>query len=211
MVSFAAHRQTALSVVATLVIALAIGSIFYRRAQRASEGNLAPYRGMGEAVAHETAKALAGAGEVVVLTTAQGGAGAAAAIQTLKQSGAETGGISVKAVEEVDVDAPPATMEEINALLEKRGGAGALVAFPGTIDLEGLRQQNPSAEPARLVIVADGTTGIKELLEKRLISSAVVPRFRVPPGGMPPPRTPREWFDNYYEVLTAADIPDLPE
>ena len=96
------------------------------------------------------------------------------------------------------------------AEIAKQNGAAALVVFEGTVDLAKMRAEaRPGAYPG--VVLFTGDMGAaKELLQKKAISAAIVPRTQAPSEGMPPPKTPREWFDNFYEVISAANAGALP-
>jgi len=60
------------------------------------------------------------------------------------------------------------------------------------------------------VVVAAYRADYQELLERRLIDLAIVPRFDALPESAKKPRTLREWFEQEYVILAPEKASALP-
>ena len=52
---------------------------------------------------------------------------------------------------------------------------------------------------------------IKRLFDKKILQVAVVNRFDYPAPVKHNPKTPKQWFDKYYQVVTADNSSILPK
>jgi hypothetical protein len=191
---------------ALLTLILASASIIHRLT-RDPNNNLKPYQGMGEAVAQQAAQLLGGSGEVVLLDAPGSGSGHERAVAQFKKS---AGALTVKSVQGPRHGEPPATREQLEALIAQSGKADAVVVMSDSVDLESLKQSASQGAIPRMVIMTADVDSARELLRKNIVSAAIVPRFRGPPEGFPEPKTPREWFNNFYETLTPGDLGEEP-
>lgn len=94
--------------------------------------------------------------------------------------------------------------------VENNVKADALVSFIGLPDgkapeLAGLTNKVP-----RFIALARDLGDVRRFLDRRWLRAAIVPRFEYPaPAGEP--RTPREWFDRQYQVVTTNEIARIEE
>jgi hypothetical protein len=90
-------------------------------------------------------------------------------------------------------------------IVRKHAGADAIVSFVGApvlSDEEVAQVQSKS----KLIAETHSPEKLLNLLQKKILVSAIVPRFEFPAPGPRKPHTSREWFDHYFQVLT----PDTP-
>jgi hypothetical protein len=177
---------------------------------------------MGEVVGEETAK-LAGPGaKVLLLAPAKGdpaGLWIDPVLQAFTAALNQHGNGTVVATERVKAraDDPSPTREELTAaqlegLLNKAGGATALVSFVGFPVLD--EAQIASLKKRQIKVVALYTAGpqagphYKKLLEARALDLAILPRME-PPATAQKPATPREIFNHQFFSVTATNAAQL--
>jgi hypothetical protein len=185
---------TLINTLALLTLLLALTSIIYRIVRDPCD-QLKPYQGMGEAMAEKTAQLLGGSGEVILLDSPGSGTGQQRAVAQFKKS---AGSLTVKSVQGPRNGEPPATREQLEEMSD-------------SVDLESLKQSASNGAIPRMILMTWDVESARELLQKNIVSAAIVPRFRGPAEGLPVPKTPREWFENFYETLTPADLGEAPE
>ena len=198
---------TLINTLALLTLLLALTSIIYRVVRDPGD-QLKPYQGMGEAMAEKTAQLLGGSGEVILLDSPGSGTGQQRAVAQFKKS---AGSLTVKSVQGPRNGEPPATREQLEEIIAQSGKADAVVVMSDSVDLESLKQSASNGAIPRLILMTWDVESARELLQKNIVSAAIVPRFRGPAEGLPVPKTPREWFENFYETLTPEDLGEAPE
>ena len=95
-------------------------------------------------------------------------------------------------------------------ILQKYPKAGAIVLFLGfpllsDLDFDALQQRAP-----KMVVVAAYRADYQELLQRRLIDLAIVPRFDALPETARKPQTLRQWFEREYVILAPEKASALP-
>ena len=102
------------------------------------------------------------------------------------------------------------TPEQFLTAVDKNPEANVLVVFAGlpacSQDLAG----KVNSRSLKMIAVCGYGPIVRQWLESKALSLAVVPRFDDPPAGTPPPKTPKDWFDHEYQIITPADLAQLP-
>ncbi len=204
--------------IALLAIAGAVFWIF-----RSQTGNqkfdLNPYQALGAGTAEETARVVGTRGSVVVVSqdTAESSNAAIdgqlkAFQDTIKKgktlSIAEVVKFKVTPLERMSTGgAMP--REQFMQVLKKHPDLGAVVMFCGFPPLAA-QDYTVLKQSGVKVVVASGYMSIyRKLLEAKLIELAIIPRFETAAASKPP-RTLRDWFDQDFQVITAANVGSLP-
>ncbi len=206
-------RRILTAVAALLVTGMAIFSLW--RAQTAPRGlNQALHRGLGERLAEEVAAEVGASAELVVVTLERGTSDVLdVQVEAFHRHLQRWPGLRVVRTDTVDGDKGdkygPGTglsARRWQRLVEKEPGAKAIVSFLGTPDPEDLPAKTSTVGRPRLIAVSRSPKELAVLIERGLLSRALVPRFSFPAPGPETPRTPAEWFDNRFQVVSAASV-----
>lgn len=171
---------------------------------------------VGKVMAEETARLLGGAGAVVVITTdlerdALVKSQTQAFLKTLRKAGT----ISVAAVETLGAAdlsrkgtqmgiSPSAFLKVLGA----HGEAAAVVSFAGLPRLDESQLNKWSRKAPKFLAVSRTRRELFELLNHHVAQVVIVPRFKFPAPVVENPRSLREKFDLYFQVVTDAE--ELP-
>jgi hypothetical protein len=89
-------------------------------------------------------------------------------------------------------------------VLTKHSEADAVVSFIGAPNLADDELEQVSKAHPKFIAEARSPERTLKLLEKQVLRVAIVSRFVFPAPGRKHPRTKREWFDRYFQVMTPA-------
>ncbi|HEX4644552.1 MAG TPA: hypothetical protein VH598_02995 [Verrucomicrobiae bacterium] len=95
-------------------------------------------------------------------------------------------------------------------IIRKNAGADAIVSFVGAPQL-------PDAELAQIqscpkfIAEAHSPERFVNLLDKKILQAAVVPRYDFPAPGPKKPATGRQWFDHYFQIVRPESPPPKPD
>ena len=94
-------------------------------------------------------------------------------------------------------------------IVNKNLEADALVSFIGvpTLSSEDLAQLKKTP---KFVAEARSAEKLKRLFEQKVLSAAIVSRFQFPTPIKGQPRSPQEWFDQRYQIVTTSNLGELP-
>lgn len=180
--------------------------------------------GVGEVLAQETAKLLQDHGRIVVVLDDQlknpknpvNGQWEAFQKELTRHPG-----ITISDKKTVDADpneirawCPADSFEDI---LTRNAKADAIVFFVGLADwsLLAARGRTPQAVSAKVIVGENFGTPSKNEYGGYFSSGvlAILIAGRIGPGGPDgaKPRSPREWFDRYYQIYTRENYESLPE
>lgn len=206
------NKKPILLGLATLAILASIARVYFDWAGRSPRIQLDSYQALGEVAAGETSRLLNQKGRVVVIAPANpSGANPVEAAQLAAFTGAikKRGGVVLEKTETFSLT----PMEQMSAggnvpgprlaeMLQAHTQASAFVLFAGfpslgQPDLDHLKQRG-----AKIVLVCGWRPSLLSLLEAGVVHMAIVPRQGIPPEGLKPPTTSREWFDRDYVILT---------
>lgn len=200
--------------VGAIVVALCLGFV-----GRAPKINLDPYEVLGAVAAEETARLLGGRGRVLVLARDTGpdqDPSAEAELRALRRALKPHAEIKI-VVERIPVTPllmmstggglPP---DQLFQALHTHAKVDALVLFFGFPQLDAPELAAFQQSGVKTVVVSSLRPGYKQLLERRVIHAAIVPRPDASAPSGPSPRTLRERFDQEYLILTPAEAAWLP-
>ena len=181
--------------------------------------NKAPHLGLGQAVARETVKLLGPKGRVFLIHR-DSAAFKNPIIDTqirgfqraLAEAGHKIAATNLLRVDPLRVaSVPPGDFLE---LIRRTTDADVMVSFLGPPDLSPEQSQALKAGHARIVAVCSGNLphqmALKPLFERQLLQVAIISRT-IPQRSMPENATPQAWFDLLFEVVTSANLGDLPQ
>lgn len=92
---------------------------------------------------------------------------------------------------------------------KKDGYADAIVSFIGAPDLTEA-QLKELGKPPKFVAEVRSPEKLKPVFAQKIVDVAIVSRFEFPAPGTKKPKTPREWFDNRFQIVTPANAASLP-
>ena len=220
----AISREKAPLVIAAsiIIIVVSLVSIMRTMSPGGPKVNMDRIEGLGQIAGEEAARFL-GSGKTVVLVAYPEGPSKHLKLQqdALKDA-LEDGGVTVKAVEslqgndEFSMGMIPMEMggfpiEELIRIGEAHPDVDALVSMVGAPWLQADTAQSiPASLPQLIVAQGAMMIGAGDLFSSGLVSMAIMPRTDMPAEGAEEPKTTREWFDRYFEVVTADTAGSLP-
>jgi len=212
------RKEKAKILVATLTILGALLVLYFSVYGTAPRVEPRPHRALGQVVAEEAGKLLGNGGRITVIArnTAVFKNPAAdvqmkafyRAIKKAKLPLAATNAITLNPISLVRV--PPGDAYEV---LRKQSDGDVVVSFLGPPVVG--RELWPKLGNARhrVVAVCSGATpwqmNLKELFDQNLLHMAVISR-PTPETRLPKSSVLRIWFDHFYQVITPANLSDLP-
>jgi len=209
--------------IAVIVIIGSLISLYVTQLRPANKSNLAPFVGAGQVLADETAKAIGDHGRVVLLVSAlarspnsveqQQLAGFLGEIKRHRQ-------IQIVATETFKIIAPPIedamrdlglTNEQFAELLRKYDDVDALVTF---IELPAFNPGQPLEWPRVHPKIIAGQLPVQAgqaYLRANKIAAFIAKREESTTTAKTKPRTPREWFDKYFQLFTLQNLAAQPQ
>jgi len=177
-----------------------------------------PSAGAGEVIFGETARLVGGGGNILLISRplAQGeGDATAAKVTAFKETLGRQPAYHL-AVEwappppNTVIDLGAITQEDFLSAVDKHPDAKALVIFAG---LPGWSQEladKVSSRSLQVVAVCGYGPNVRRWLETKSLAIAVVPRLDDPPASAAAPKTPKDWFDREYQMVTPANLAQMP-
>ena len=212
-----ARHQSLVAILLLVVIAMGIWSIISRirgKSEKVIVRRIVSSVASGSA--RETAKFLGNKGQIVVIgADAEPDSRFDKLLREFKDEVEGYGKIRVLATEiiadnrleggiyGVAIPAPPAA-----ELLEKYRDADAIVSLIGVLLTDADAPPPPDRKP-RIIALTWSLTGVKDLIQKKGLDMAIVPRYQRPPP--PDSGNPKKWFERDRQVVTAANANTLPE
>jgi hypothetical protein len=96
-------------------------------------------------------------------------------------------------------------------IARKHAGVDAIVSFVGAPELSEEELKQLKGSP-KFIAETHSPERLVNLLDKKLLMSAVVPRYEFPAPGPRQPQTARQWFDHYFQIVHADTVlPGLDE
>ena len=203
-----------------LVLALVVlaGFLVWRQTAR-PRVNLKPSAAVGEVFADEVTRLLGGTGQIVLIARApdpndpDANSERIASFQTAMKLRKSP---QLAAVEWLTrpprgaMDLGGVSEEQLVAFADKHPGANAFVIFAGLPPLSPRGIEKFAGRSLKLMVVCGYGENLKRLLQARVVSVAVVPRFDDLPPGTPVPKTARDWFQREFELLTPDTMGRVP-
>ncbi len=198
------------------VAAIAISAIFIYRHFKAPPFNAALHQRIGEVMAEQTDKALGHKGRILLITIPTGSEPELAVqLAAFQQKLKRLGSFDIKE-HELDTKGQPkygvgnglSSRRFLRAV--KNHPSDAIVSFVGAPELSDADLAELKRAPT-FIAETRSADHLPKLFEKKLIQVAVVSRFTFPAPGPLQPRTPQEWFDKRYQILTAESANSIPQ
>lgn len=221
LIKVSEKNKPVVTLVAIAAIVVSLIFIFMSQCESAPKVNLKPYLAVSEVLADETAKLVGPSGGsivVVALDTKKSKMPTVEAqLNAFTAAIKKKGNITIASVEGLS----PEKMAEVgpemglpsdlfHQVLAKNAGAKAIVSFLGAPMLKDDEiAKLPQAMP-KLIAFASFGMGLKKLFDEHVIQVAIVPNFEPNPNPAKKPSTSREWFDQYYKVVTKETADKLP-
>lgn len=205
-------KKSIASFVLILVILAALSSAYFNL--RPEGINLGPYDALGMGAGLETAKLLHNQGKVVLVDAEFGmfkilAPTTEAQIRAFKKALGKTG-LKVVAIEKVPIARP--SMARNGIFMQPGQLAGVIARHPDAdviVLLVGLGLPTEVAEPQagkagpKLVLVGNFEPYLRSLVDKHALDLVIAPRSGVDAEANPKIRSPKEWFNQHYEVLVS--------
>ena len=201
-------RQKLLLVGSLLVIAVSAVWICYYEFG-SSDVNVPLQRTVGQVLAEETARVTGQPAKIVVVTVNTPNAPELKVqLDAFQKDLKRLGNITIADKVVLDPGDNPKyragaglSAKHLLKIIRKHAGADAIVSFVGTPQLSDQDLAQLHAMP-KLVADTHSPEKLVNLLDKKILVSAVVPRFEFPAPGPRKPHTAREWFDRDFQVIT---------
>jgi len=201
---------------ALAAIALAV-LLLWRQSSRPSM-NLRPSNAVGEVLAEEVGRLLGGKGQVVLIgrSASRDGVDARGAqIDSLQAALKRRGSAQLAATEWLPrppigtMDLGGVAPEQLLELIDKNKDANAFVVFAGLPPLSHDLAAKLTARSLKLLAVCGYNSAVRNWLEARALSVAVVPRSDDLPPGTPAPKTAMDWFQREFQLVTPENVGKL--
>ena len=201
-----------------LVLMMLAGLLVWRQTTR-SRVNFKPSEAVGEVFADETTRLLGGAGQIVLIARApdpndpDANSERIASFQAAMKLRKSPRLVAVEWLARPPrgvMDMGGVSEEQLVAFADKHPEANAFVIFAGLPPLSPRGIEKFTGRSLKLMVVCGYGENLKRLLQARVVSSAVVPRFDDLPPGTPAPKTAKDWFQREFELLTPETIERVP-
>jgi hypothetical protein len=205
-------------VVSLLAIAAAGGVLCFRYFKPPPEIEPQPHLAIGEALATQTAKAVGPGGRITLIApdlVAFKHAGAEVQLQAFHQA-LRQAKLTVGATNWIKLNplylrrVPPGDFAE---LLRKQSDADVIVSLLGPPLLTAEQKARIGERRPRVVAVCSGDLplhfNLNSLFADNLLHAAIISRRA--PGPAPQTDNLSQWFDHFFQWITAQNLADLPE
>jgi hypothetical protein len=203
----------------TLALVALAGFLVWRQTAR-PRVNLKPSAAVGEVFADEATRLLGGAGQIVLLARApdphdpDANSERISSFQTAMKLRKSPRLVAVEWLARPprgEMDLGGVSEEQLVAFADKHPAANAFVIFAGLPPLSPQSIEKFARRSLKLMAVCGYGANLKRLLQARVVSVAVVPRFDDLPPGTPAPKTAWDWFQREFELLTPETMARAPD
>lgn len=208
----ASKRKTIVAVVAILVIIGSVGWLVRTTIPSSSPTiNTAPFIGLGEMMAEQTTKALSGHGRIVVFRQSEqftSNVGIQRQWEAFQDRLKACGNLEIAAVE-TDFTL---TREQLDTILKKYSTADAIVSFVG-LPMDDLNKPYVPPGPApKIIVYFKEPFPAKQFFANGFVTVMIRPRMSDDErSNVPPPQSPRDWFDMYFQVFDGSNYQTMQE
>lgn len=201
--------------IACCVAAIAASAWWIYSFQFARPGvNLLLHQEVGRVMAHETATLLTNKGKVVVIALGSQFPELRVQLSAFEEALRPTG-VKIKETYMLETDDKPKygvgsglSARRYVRIVNKNQSANAIVSFVGVPELSDDEIKELRTTP-KFVAETRSAERLDKLFKKNMVHVAVVSRFTFPAPVEGRPRTPRAWFDKYFEVVTTENAKRL--
>ncbi len=95
-------------------------------------------------------------------------------------------------------------------IARKSSDVDAIVSFVGMPEITDTNLASLKSIP-KVIAETHSPEKLINLLNKKILNIAIVPRFEFPAPGPRTPETSRQWFDHYFQVVSAETALPLPD
>jgi hypothetical protein len=213
-------KQALIAASAILAIMASAAWIYWSQFGSAKQ-NVALHQAVGQVMAEETARLAGRLGKIVVVTVDNHTAPELKIqIAAFKKHLKLLGGITIKDIVVLDPGEnlkyrPGAGLstKRFLKIVRKYSGADAIVSFVGAPALTDQDLAQTKTMP-KFIAETHSPEKLVDLLQKKILLSAIVPRYEFPAPGPRNPKTSRQWFDRYFQILSPetplAKVDDAP-
>jgi len=198
-----------------VIVASGVWIYFTQFAQPAF--NMVLHESVGEVLAQETAKLIQSNGQVVIITMDTSKfPELKTQLRAFEKALKALGPMSVKELPMDTEDKPQyrtgagLSSRRFLRLLKKTGSAKAIVSFIGAPRMTDEEFAQVEKAP-KFIAECRSPDKVKKLFEKNVLQVAVINRFDYPAPIKHNPKTPKQWFEKYYQVIKADTASDLPK
>jgi len=215
------EKKPIVMIFAIVVIVISLFSIMKTGRGSRPKVDMDRFESLGQFAAEETVNFLGAGKQVVIISMEAGDAKALKRQQKAYIETLEKGDVTVAAVEAVGTDPgemPMMMMEmglmtisDYNAIVEKHSEVDAFISLVG-MPMQQMDAPNRLSESAPPLIIAQSMgmmMGVADYLRAGTVTMAIMPRIDVSVEEEEP-KTHREWFDRYFQVVTAEDADSIP-
>ena len=202
------RRQTLLAATAACAI-LASAVWIYWFEFGAPKQNVQLHQAVGQVMAEETARFVGHRGKILVVTVDNHTAPELnLQIDAFRKHLKLLGGITIQDTIVLDPGEnlkyrPGAGLsaKRFLKIVRKNSGVDAIVSFVGAPELTDQEMAQLKTTP-KFIAEAHSPEKLVNLIEKKILLSAIVPRYEFPAPGPRKPQTSRQWFDRYFQILS---------
>ena len=195
--------------IGSLVAIAASGLWIYHYEFGVPDANVPLHQSVGLALADETARVLGHHGNIVIVTMdSRHSPELKIQMEAFEKDLKRIGGITTKDKVVLDPGENPKyrpgsglSAKRLLKIARKHPGADAIISFVGAPELTDQDLAQLKSAP-KLIAETHSPEKLINLLEKKILVSAIVPRFDFPAPGPRKPQTSRQWFDHYFQILT---------
>jgi hypothetical protein len=211
-------KQIVATVVSLGVILASSGWIYFT--QFASPKiNLPLHKAIGEVMAEETSRLLGHKGSVIVLAIDPVAAPELQGqLDAFKQTLRRRAGITIKETEFLDTRNNPKfgagrglSGRRFLDVIKKHSTADAIVSFVGAPNLsESDFAELGNTRLPRFIAESGSAAKLRKLFDRKVLNVAIVARYQFPAPAQGTPKTPTEWFQKRFQIVTVENADTLP-
>lgn len=207
-------KQVTLAVLSLLAIAAsAFWMVHYQRA--VSNASLDQHRGLGKVMGERTVKLLESKPQkrIVVITLDCNDDATRTQMDSFEAALKSAGGIEILDVVRLDPKENPKyrhgdglSARRFARLVDKYEDAEGMVSFVGVPDPQDDELKKLTDKPPRFIAFTRDLEKLPKLFKDRTLRVAIVPRYEFPAPGPENPKTPQEWFDRNFQIVTSNTL-----
>lgn len=202
------RKQALVGAGAILAILISAGWIYWYEFGSAKE-NVQLHYAVGQVMAEETARLVGHTGKIAVVTVDHRTAPELKMqIDAFEKQLKLLGQITIKDMVVLDPGDNPKyrpgaglSAKRFLKIVRKNPSVDAIVSFVGSPELTDQELAQMKTAP-KFIAETHSPEKLVKLLDKKILLSAIVPRYEFPAPGPRKPKTSREWFDRYFQILS---------
>src|SRR5258708_17219175 len=208
------NAKQKLAVLGAILAIIASAVWIYRTQFAVSAYNIPLHQAIGQVLEEEPCRALGHNGSVVIVSMETRQAPELKIqMEAYEKQLNLLGGIKVKDRLMLDTGDNPKyrpgsglSAKRFLKIVRKNAGADAIVSFVGAPELSDEELSQMKSVP-KFIAEAHSPEKFTNLLEKKILMAAIVPRYEFPAPGPKKPATGRQWFDHYFQILRPESLP----